>query len=84
MRREAGSCLVTPGRAVFPWASHVPGVLSVLAAAQPRVLLLCLGAARTDCSQEHGLCTGDASVGDREGRDESVSMLFLFFLIQLG
>lgn len=74
MRREAASCLVTPQRAVFLWGSHVPGVLSVLAAAQTWVLLLCLGAARTDCSQEHGLCAGYASAGDQEGRDDSVAI----------
>lgn len=65
--REAASCLVTPQRAVFPWGSHIPGVLSVLAASQPWVLLLCLGAAGTDCAWEHRLCTGYASVRDQEG-----------------
>lgn len=79
MRREAASCLVTPWRAAFPWGSHIPGILSVLAAAQPWVLLLCLGAGRTDCSREHGLCAGYASAGDWEGRDDSVSISFFFF-----
>lgn len=72
-RREASSCLVTPWRAVFPWGSHVPGILSVLAAAQPWVLLLCLGAVRTDCSQEHRLRAGYASAGDH-----SISISFFF------
>lgn len=82
MRREAASCLVTPWRAVFPWGSHVLGVLPVLAAAQPWVLLLCLGAVRTDCSWEHRLYAGYASAGDWEGRDASIS--FFLFLIQPG
>lgn len=77
-KREVASYPVTPQRAVFPWGSLVPCILSVLAATQPRVLLLCLGAVRTDCSQEHGLCTGYALAGDRERRDDGISILFYF------
>lgn len=82
-RGEAASYPVTPQRAVFTWGSLVPRMLSVLAAPQPRVLLLCLGAVRTDCSQEHGLCAGYALAGDREGRDDGISILF-FFKFSLG
>lgn len=83
-RREAASYHVTPQRAVFPWGSLIPRILSVLAATQPRVLLLCLGAARTDCSQEHGLCTGYALAGDRERRDDGISILFIYLFLNLA
>lgn len=78
-RREAASSPVTSQRAVFPWGSLVPRILSVLAPTQPRVLLLCLGAVRTDCSQEHGLCAGYALAGDREWRVDGTSIFFFFF-----
>lgn len=82
-RREVASYPVTPQRAVFPRGSLVLHILSVLAATQPRVLLLCLGAVRTDCSQEHGLCTGYALAGNRERRDDGISILFYFFKFSL-